>query len=110
MPTLITQDEFEPNVLPNPNLIMEIPALATLPVAQFLKKKLLERSTFGKVAPPSPKTKNNQVWGHNHGSEQVHSHLCKITTKPMETRKSPRPPIPRIRLESNTLCLSQWAR
>jgi hypothetical protein len=38
MPTLITQDEFEPKIHPNPNLTMAIPSLATsLPVAQFPK-------------------------------------------------------------------------
>jgi hypothetical protein len=38
MPTLITQDEFEPKLLLNPNLTMSIPAFATLPVAQFPKR------------------------------------------------------------------------
>jgi hypothetical protein len=38
MPTLITQDEFEPEVLLNPNMTMAIPAFATLPVAQIPKK------------------------------------------------------------------------
>jgi hypothetical protein len=33
MPTLITQVEFEPELLVNPNLTMAIPAFATLPVA-----------------------------------------------------------------------------
>jgi hypothetical protein len=40
MPTLITQDEFEPVfLLLNPNLAMGIPAFATLPVVQIPKKK-----------------------------------------------------------------------
>jgi hypothetical protein len=39
MPTLITQDEFEPNLHPNPILTMTIPSLAILPVAQLPKKK-----------------------------------------------------------------------
>jgi hypothetical protein len=33
------------------------------------------------VAPPSPKTKTIQVQGHNRGSTQVYSHLCKINAK-----------------------------
>jgi hypothetical protein len=42
MPTLITQDDFEPNLLASPNLTIAIPALATLLVAQFPKKKMLK--------------------------------------------------------------------
>jgi hypothetical protein len=38
MPTLITQDEFEPMFLLNPNLTMAIPAFATLPVASYQKR------------------------------------------------------------------------
>jgi hypothetical protein len=76
----ITQDEFEPNLLPNLNLTMAIPGLATLPVAQFPKKKWLQKTMSGKVAPPSHETQNIQVQGHNHGSTQVHSHLCKINS------------------------------
>jgi hypothetical protein len=75
---LITQDEFEANLLLNPNLTMTIPALATLLVAQFSKKKLLQSTLFGKVARPSPETKNIQVQGHNRSSTQVPSHLHKI--------------------------------
>jgi hypothetical protein len=41
MPTLITQDAFEAELLLNLNLTMAIPpAFATLPVAQIPKKKL----------------------------------------------------------------------
>jgi hypothetical protein len=53
MPILITQDECEPKLLLNPNLIMAIPAFATLPVAQFPKKKFQQFNLDGKMAPPS---------------------------------------------------------
>jgi hypothetical protein len=39
MPTLITQDEFEPRLLVKLNLTTAISAFATLPVAKFPKKK-----------------------------------------------------------------------
>jgi hypothetical protein len=42
MPTLITQDEFEQELLLNPNLTMTIPAFATLPVAQIPKMKFTQ--------------------------------------------------------------------
>jgi hypothetical protein len=34
----INQEEFEPSLLPNPNLTMAIPSLANLLVAQFPKR------------------------------------------------------------------------
>jgi hypothetical protein len=77
--TVITQEEFEPKeLLPAVNLTMVIPHLATLSVPQFPKKKLLQMTMFGRVAPPSPETKNTPVQGHNHSSTQVQFHLCKI--------------------------------
>jgi hypothetical protein len=40
MPTLITQDEFEAELLLNPNLtMMAIPAFATLPVAPRFQQR-----------------------------------------------------------------------
>jgi hypothetical protein len=39
MPTLITQDEFDPELLLNPNLTMAIPAFETLQVAVQIPKK-----------------------------------------------------------------------
>jgi hypothetical protein len=39
------------------------------------------------VAPPSPETKTIQVWGHNRGSTQVHSHLRKINAKAHRNKK-----------------------
>jgi hypothetical protein len=87
MPTLITQDDFEPKLLPNPNLTMTIPALASLPVAQFPKKKMLQTTLFGKVAPPSPETKSIQVQGYNRSSTQVQPPLRKINPKPHGNKK-----------------------
>jgi hypothetical protein len=88
MPTLITQDEFEPNLLPNPNLTMDIIVfVATLPVAQFPKMKFQQLTLFGRMAPPSPETKSVQVQGHNHGSRQVHSRLYKINARAHGNKK-----------------------
>jgi hypothetical protein len=85
---VITQDEFELSLLPNPNLTMAIPSLSTLPVAQFPKNKLLQMTMFGRVAPPSPETRKNiQVQGHNSSLTQVYSHLCKINGKPHGNKK-----------------------
>jgi hypothetical protein len=39
MPTLMTQDEFEEELLLNSNLTMAIPVFVTLPVVQIPKKK-----------------------------------------------------------------------
>jgi hypothetical protein len=72
---LNTQDEFEPNLFPDPNLTMVIPAFvtfATLPVTQFPKKKFQQLTLLGRMHPPSPKTKSVQVQSHKHGSIQAH--------------------------------------
>ena len=87
MPTLITHNEFEPRLLLNPNLTMAIPAFATLPVAQIPKKKFKQLNMKDGVAPPSPETKTIKVQGHNRGSTQVHSHLCKIKAKAHGNKK-----------------------
>jgi hypothetical protein len=71
MPTLITQDEFEAELLLNPShltMAMAIPAFVTLPVAQIPKKKFKQLTMKNGVATPSPKTKIIQVRGHNRGS------------------------------------------
>jgi hypothetical protein len=82
MPTLITQDEIEPELVLNPNLTMAIPAVATLPVAQIPKKGMIQQGLWNmEVALPSPKTKTIQVQGHNRGTTQVHSHQRKIKSK-----------------------------
>jgi hypothetical protein len=62
---LITQDEFEIELLLNPNLTMATPAFATLPVAQIPKKKFKQLTMKNGVAPSSPKTKTIlQFQGH----------------------------------------------
>jgi hypothetical protein len=53
MPTLTTQDGFEAKLLLNPILTMAIPAFATLPVTQILKKKFKQLTLKNGVAPPS---------------------------------------------------------
>jgi hypothetical protein len=88
MPTLITQDEFEPELLLNPNLTMTIPAFATLPVAQITSNKLIQSGLWGQVAVlPAPETKSIQVQGYNPGSTKVQSHLHKINAKAHVNKK-----------------------
>jgi hypothetical protein len=59
---VITQQEFEPKLLPNANMTTSIPYLATLSVPQFPKTQ------WTRVAPPSPETKKISVQGHIRGS------------------------------------------
>jgi hypothetical protein len=68
---------------------MATPAFVTLPVAQFPKKKFQEFTMDGKMAlsSPTPKSKSVQVQGHNCGSTEVHSRLCKINAKAHENKK-----------------------
>jgi hypothetical protein len=104
MPTLITQDEFETELLLNPNLTMAIPAYATVLVAQIPKKKFKQLTMRNEeVAPPSPKTKTIQVQGHNCGSAQVHSYLRKINAKAHENKKETKATNPKRRLENQNL-------
>jgi hypothetical protein len=89
MPTLITQDEFETELVLNPNLTMAIPAFATLPVAQIPKKKWTQQGLWNREIAllPSLETKTIQVQGYNRGTTQLHSHLRKINAKPHGNKK-----------------------
>jgi hypothetical protein len=48
MPTLIAQDEFEDNLLPNPRLTMALPYLAPFVITPQVPKKKLIQSGMGK--------------------------------------------------------------
>jgi hypothetical protein len=87
MPTLITQDEFEHNIHPNPILTMAIPSLTILPVAQLPKKKWVQKGLWDRKVAATPKTKTIQVQGHNRRTGQVHSHLRKINVKTNGNKK-----------------------
>ena len=91
MPTniaVITQEEFEHNLLPNANPIMAIPYLTTLKDPQFPKKKMTqERTLVGRVAPPSPKTIQVPVKDHFCGFTKVQFHMCIVKVKPNGNKK-----------------------
>jgi hypothetical protein len=70
---VITQDEFESKLIPNANLTMAIPYLATLLVLPVSKKEVT-----------SNETKNIQVQGHNHSSTQVSPTYAKSMPTPRE--------------------------
>jgi hypothetical protein len=92
MATIITQDEFEPELLHNPNLTMAIPKFAAIPVAKIptkVFKQMIIRNDL-KVAPPVTKQKSIKVQGHNRGSTKVKSHLrnnSKMTKTKMKGRQ-----------------------
>jgi hypothetical protein len=82
MPTniaVIIQEEFEHNLLPNANPTMAIPYLTTLKDPQFPKKKMTQRTLFGRVAPaPSPKTIQVPVKDHFCGFTKVQFHIGSV--------------------------------
>jgi hypothetical protein len=84
---VITQEDLEPTVLPNPNLTMALPSLATVLDPQIPKKKLLQMTMLGRVATPTPETRCIQVKGHNRSSKEVKSHTRKIRAKPHGNKK-----------------------
>jgi hypothetical protein len=101
MPTLvavITQEEVEPTLLPNPNLTMAIPSLAAVTIPKIPKKKLLQRTMyFGKMNPPrmaapDPKTKKIEVPGHYRRSFKVrpHTRIVKDAEGKKKETKSPK--------------------
>jgi hypothetical protein len=110
MPTLvavITQEEVEPTLLPNPNLTMAIPSLAAVTIPKIPPKKLLQRTMMssGKMDPTrmaaaGPKTKKIQVPGHYRASSKVRPHTRivkdadakkKETKKPKSKKKNGKP-------------------
>jgi hypothetical protein len=90
MPTLITQDEFEENILPNPRLTMAIPYLAPLVIPlQVPKKKLNQIGLWGRAVVPAPEQDVViQVGAHNRGDTKVEAHKRKITVKAKGNNKN----------------------
>jgi hypothetical protein len=84
---VVTQEEFEPKVLPKPKVAMALPNMDPILVAQFPKKKLLQMTLWGKVKAPAPVPDFIQVQSHNRGSIQVQAHKRKITSKPNGNKK-----------------------
>ena len=70
----ITQDEFDPNLLPNPSLTMAIPYVASLSVPQLPKNKLIQSALWGQVVVPNTKHASIPVQTHYRGSSKVQAH------------------------------------
>jgi hypothetical protein len=83
---VITQDEFEHNLFPNPGLTMALPYLALLVIPQVPQKKLIQRTLWGKVAVPAPEPDFIQVESHYCRSTKVLAHKITITAKPHGNR------------------------
>jgi hypothetical protein len=82
MSTLITQDEFEENLLPNPRVTMALPYLAPLVIPlQIPRKKLNQIGLWGRDVVPDPKPDFIQVGAHNRGFTKIEAHKRKITVK-----------------------------
>jgi hypothetical protein len=87
MPTLITQDEFEENNLPNPRLTMALPHLAPMVIPlQVPKKKVNQIGLWGRAVVPAPGPPPIQVGEHNRGGKKVEAHKRKVAVKSKATK------------------------
>jgi hypothetical protein len=87
MPTLITQDEFEENILPNPRLTMALPYLAPLVIPfQVPKKGLNQIGLWGRAVVPAPGPPPIQVGEHYRGGKKVEAHKRKVPVKSKATK------------------------
>ena len=87
MPTLITQDEFEENILPNPRLTMALPHLAPMVIPlQVPKKSLNQIGLWGRAVVPAPGPPPIQVGEHNRGGKKVEAHKRKVAVKSKATK------------------------
>jgi hypothetical protein len=86
---VITQEEFEPEILPNPNLTMAIPHLANLTVAKLQEKKMHQGTLWGMDPPLSltPEPTTYKVDEYKRGSSTVAGHYRKIGAKAKGKRK-----------------------
>ena len=80
---VITQEEFEPANLPNPNLTMAIPHLANLTVAKLPEKKMHQGTLWGMDPPLSltPEPTTCKVDEYKRGSKTVSGYERKIAAK-----------------------------
>jgi len=85
---VITQEQIEPDLLPNPRLTMALPYLAPLLVPQLPGKKLIQRTLWGKVAiPPATEHDLVQVQSHYRGSTKVKAHKRTMTGRSHDKMK-----------------------
>jgi hypothetical protein len=93
MPTLITQDEFEENLLPIPRPTMVLPLLVPLAVPfPIPKKKLNQIGLWGRDVVSAPKPGVIQIGAHTRGNTKVDAHFRKITVKSKGNKKDSKAP------------------
>ena len=82
MPTLITQDESEENLLPIPRLTMVLPFLAPVAIPlQIPERKVNQIGLWGRDVVSAPKPGLIPVGAHFRGNTKVDAHFRKITVK-----------------------------
>jgi hypothetical protein len=87
MPTLITQDEFEETILPNPRLTMALPYLAPMVIPlQVPKNKVIQIGLWGRAVVPAPGPPPIQVGEHTRGGRKVEAHKRKVAVKSKATK------------------------
>ena len=79
---VITQEEFETEILPNPNLTMAIPYLGKFSVAKLPEKKMYQGTLWGMPPlPPASKPTTYKVDEYKRGSKTVSGYERQITAK-----------------------------
>jgi hypothetical protein len=75
---VITQEDFQPKLLPNSNPTMVIPShlwlLYWFPSSFLLKKKLVQMTLCGRDDTPAPEPNFIQIPSHNGGSPKVQAY------------------------------------
>ena len=84
---VITQDEFEETLIPNPRVTMALPHLAPMLVAKVSKKELIQKGLWGRVPREKPKKTTIEIPSHNCGSHQVGAHQCTVTNNSNGNKK-----------------------
>ena len=81
---VITQDEFDETLIPNPRVTMAIPHVASmLGSDKIKKKKFTQEGLWGRV----PKSTTIEIPSHKRGSSQVGAHLRKVTNNSNGSKK-----------------------
>ena len=78
---VITQDEFEESIIPNPRLTMALPHLGQMMVAKIPEKKMVQKGLWGRVAITDTELDVLEVQSHICGSNKVKAHKQKIPDK-----------------------------
>ena len=71
---VITQDEFEETILPNPRLTMALPHLGKMMVAKIPEKTMVQKGLWGRVPKTDAELEVLEVQSHIRGSKKVKAH------------------------------------